>query len=167
MKIYRSHLYNELPDGTRDFYMLRYVFRTRWFSVRLHKIVRSDEDPHMHDHPFGFWSLLLSDSYTEHTPSGVRTWPRWSLVRRRATDLHRLELHRPVWTLVVAGPKTRAWGFDVDGTWVFWKDYLQRRNAERGGLLTRSRIDRDFTRAGRNVLLGAALLAWVLLAKYC
>ncbi len=136
-----SHLYDAQPDGTRDYYMLRYILRHPWGSVRLHKIVRSDLDPYMHDHPFDFVSVLLTGGYLEHTPAGSRRWRPLSIVRRRAADLHRLELDRPVWTLVFAKRKSREWGFDVDGQWVYWKDYLRRLRELRGGLPTRVSTD--------------------------
>jgi hypothetical protein len=65
----------------------------------------------MHDHPFDFVSVLLSGGYTEHTPAGVKRWPRFSVVRKGAEDAHRLEVDRPVWTLVFGGKVRREWGF--------------------------------------------------------
>lgn len=103
-------------------YMERWYLQTPWFTLRLHHILRSDEARALHDHPWDFWSVLLTGGYTEVTPTGTRYWPRWSLVRRRAEDLHRLVLDQPVWTLVWTGPKRRSWGFVIDGQWVYWQD---------------------------------------------
>lgn len=117
---YASHIG---PNGS---YMHRYIFRTPWFQIRLHHILRSDEDRHLHDHPFNFVSFLLSSGYWEETPLIVnglmgrqRRWcPRFSFVRRLAEDLHKLTLVEPTWTLVFAQLKRRDWGFQTEDGWV-------------------------------------------------
>jgi hypothetical protein len=103
-------------------YMARWYVQTPWFTIRLHHILRSDNAVSFHDHPWDFTSFLLSGGYTEVTPTGTRWWPRFSVIRRRAEDLHRLVLTRPVWTLVLTGPRRREWGFEIDGQWVHWQD---------------------------------------------
>lgn len=120
-----------------DPYMDRWVLGTPWFEIRLHHILRSDEDRDLHDHPWPFVSLILSGGYWEYRPSrepfcGVnRQWRRpWSIAYRRAEDAHRLKLTRPVWTLVFTGPRRRAWGFYTRRGWVHWRDYVTSRGAE-------------------------------------
>jgi len=123
MRFYRS----DLPG-----YMCRWVLETRWGTLRLHNILRSDDDRALHDHPWDFWSLILWGGYREFLPgllhSGNGTYApignqRWcgpgSLVKRSAADAHRIALvHGPAWTLVWTGPRVRRWGFYVDGAWV-------------------------------------------------
>jgi hypothetical protein len=113
-------------------YMHRWIFRTPWFTVRLHHILRSDDDRHFHDHPFDFTSFLLTGGYIEQTPlPGLppqfftirRHWPQFSIVRRKAEDLHKLTLTKPVWTFVISGPKRREWGFETEQGWVHWEEY--------------------------------------------
>lgn len=58
-----------------------------------------------------------------------RYHPRFSVIRHRAEDLHKLRLTKPVWTLVISGPWRRKWGFMTPQGWVHWKDYV---NAEPG-----------------------------------
>jgi len=99
-------------------------------TIRLHHILRSDEARALHDHPWDFWSFLLTGGYIEVTrhPLGHPGWiaeryrPRFSIVRRRAEDLHRLVLDEPVWTLVWSGPRRREWGFMLPTGWIHWKD---------------------------------------------
>lgn len=59
-------------------YMRRYLLRTPWFGVRLHRILRADTNPHCHDHPFSFVSIMLWGGYREELvlPDGskVRCW---------------------------------------------------------------------------------------------
>ncbi len=113
-KLYASHL------GS---YMRRWIFRHPWGTFRLHNILESDAGRDQHDHPFDFWSLILSGGYIEHRP-GCRCTKRritckWygpgSIVRRKAEDLHRLELFqgKPAWTFVISGRYRRMWGFLV------------------------------------------------------
>jgi hypothetical protein len=127
--IYASHIG---PGGS---YMRRYIFRTPWFTLRLHHILRSDDDRHLHDHPFDFTSFLLTGGYTETVPCDCgpgcpvqvrHWWPCFSIVRKKAEDLHCLKLDRPVWTLVFAGPKRREWGFATEDGWVHNEEYAGR-----------------------------------------
>lgn len=64
-------------DGTTDIYLRRFFIyprdkdfspnklKKRWY---LHKFYRGDEDPHLHDHPWPFTSLILTRGYFEETP---------------------------------------------------------------------------------------------------
>lgn len=42
-----------------------YIFRSKRFNVYLHRFHRSDDDPDPHDHPWDFWSFILSKGYRE------------------------------------------------------------------------------------------------------
>ncbi len=108
--------------------------------IRVHKILRSDDRTHYHDHPFDFVSFILKGGYVEYSGTTVqsppdreaiasititpkitlkRTYLPGSIVRRRAEDLHALELlDGPAWTLVFAGPIRREWGFETSDGWI-------------------------------------------------
>lgn len=102
--------------------------RNRWCNVYLHQILRSDDDRALHDHPWWNVSILLRGAYREVIPHPV--YPRTtthkrrsagSIVLRRATALHRLEVARgPVWSLFITGPRVREWGFACPQGWVRW-----------------------------------------------
>lgn len=113
-------------------YMKRWRLGPRWgLGLRLHHIVRGDGDREFHDHPFWFLSFILSGGYVEHRPGGAsRRFGPGSIVVRRATGLHRLELDRPAWTVVLRGPICRTWGFSTDRGWVPWHDFTAQREAE-------------------------------------
>ncbi len=141
-------------------YLIRWtLISTPWFRIFLHKILRSDDDRDLHDHPWPFATLLLWGRYTEHVP--VHTPPEWkerrfkpckmitksrmfgpgSLIFHKAEDCHRLDLElsaittdrgppidgywqfKPVWTLFIAGPRQREWGFHTPTGWVPWEEY--------------------------------------------
>jgi hypothetical protein len=138
---YRSHI--------RD-YMERWILRTPWGNLRVHHILRSDNDRHLHDHPFDFISFLVSGGYREEIPDPeepgytvCEMWPRFSLVRRKATDRHRLILDKPVWTIVAATHKKREWGFYTKSGWIHWRHYGGLVSPEEGRALTAKYRDQD------------------------
>lgn len=147
------HLYDR--DGAP--YMARYwliPYNRFGISARVHHILRSDEDRHLHDHPWWSVSIILRGGYFEKLPTtcgycGLEGCDRagsrkvWrgpgSVVFRRARDWHQLELdadylndwRRECWTLFVTGPKRKdhdpehaCWGFLVDGVKVPADVYL-------------------------------------------
>lgn len=133
------------PD--RSPYMRRWLFETRWFTVRLHHILREDYDrTTFHDHPWSFVSVLLRGAYAEWVPGGgPRGWPvfrgavgffrdapfgRRLLVFRPAEALHRITWvpKGGAWTLVLTGPKRRQWGFVEQAAWVDWRTWVKARH---------------------------------------
>lgn len=99
-------------------YMTRWVLDLRLFTVRLHCFHRSDDDRHLHDHPWWFVSVLIAGTYREWTETGVGPWRKLgSFAFRRALHKHRVEIQtgQPCWTVCVTGPIRRIWGFWVDG----------------------------------------------------
>lgn len=91
-------------------------------SARVHHILRSDDDRHFHDHPWNYTTIILRGGYFEVTPRVIngeivgedRKWyGPGSILRRKATHWHRLELPpgRTAWTLFIMGKKRNSWGF--------------------------------------------------------
>lgn len=125
-------------NGTRPYLERYYLISTRWISyiapslsyrIVLHRTLESD-DSGLHDHPWNWYSRLLSGGYWESTLEG-KFWRSskdgWR--KRTASDYHRLELddtsNEETWSLFVMGPKIKDWGFlSKDGQWVHWKEYL-------------------------------------------
>jgi len=139
--------YRLIPDRqTGEDYMHRYYMFLKDrkyfpFNVTLHKIVRSD-DPIMHDHPWGYMTIVLKGGYWEHTPvfnddgkilTEFQTWRGpGSIIKRKAGEYHWLELDEsvgPATTLFFMGKQQRDWGFLVQTKkglhrWIKWTDYL-------------------------------------------
>lgn len=134
-----------LSDVIAHDYMRRWIIKTPWVLLRLHKIMRGDARDHFHDHPFDFVSLILKGGYVEHRPD---TYPRWcfpgDIIRRRATDLHYLDLiDGPTWTFVIASPEYRRWGFRTENGWIDNSEYdawIAARGVERAQLQVRCKI---------------------------
>lgn len=124
-----------------DPYLLRWYLipRNRYINIYLHKFLKDDDDRALHDHPWWFVSLMVWGGYFEHSELERNTWKTFtkhrtapSIAFRRPTDRHRIELERtpvlnkpiPCWTIVVTGPKSRAWGFWCPKGFVPWFDFV-------------------------------------------
>jgi hypothetical protein len=117
--------HDALLTPTGGLYMRRYwIHRAAdGTSERYHHILVSDADPHMHDHPWDFDTLILDGSYTEHTATGSTVHPEGTRLHRDAIDAHRLDVDAPVWTHVTTSPFLRTWGFHTPDGWVDWRTY--------------------------------------------
>ncbi len=114
-------------------YLLRWfvIPRNRFFNIYLHCFLRSDEDFALHDHPWYNISIVLLERYFEHTPRGKFLRKPGSIVFRKGTSRHRIEL--PIinggmsycWSLFITGPRYREWGFWLEGkNFVSWRDHV-------------------------------------------
>lgn len=144
------------PTEATVLYLRRfYLFRSKWFGYNfgdlyLHQIVRSDDDPDPHDHPWGFFGLVLKGGYVDerwewgayrfadaHGQKGTRLGPWLEVVKplrfifRRATHTHRVLLNageqgeaKPAWTLIFTSGYKRDWNFLTKDGPVFWRHYL-------------------------------------------
>lgn len=116
---------------TGEPYITRVLF-PRIFGVRfmLHHIHRADNDRALHNHPWEWMrSLILCGSYTEERLDGTRRVRLWN--KLSGSSLHRItELHGEVWTLFVAGPRTKDWGFLVGKRIVPWRKYMAQKRTE-------------------------------------
>lgn len=130
------------PDNP---YLYRWILLRLPFgllSVYLHRIVRPDDDPDPHDHPWGFWMVrILEGGYWEQIdPDPRSTFPRWVALyydrRPGSWKINGRHLHRisgfldgveESWSLVIAGPQVREWGFvdRLTGCWVQWRKYIE------------------------------------------
>lgn len=94
-------------------------------GLRLHIIKGSDSARMFHNHPYNFHSLLIRGAYIEHTPDNVKRYHAGNINRKGIEDWHRLEIDRPVWSLVWCGPRRQDWGFwsgKVGDPYIPWRD---------------------------------------------
>lgn len=99
-------------------------------SVRLHCILREDEDRHLHDHPWDARTVILRGAYLEET----LTSKEWRLPGDTKAilfgEFHRISLvdaddgDPGVWTMFITWKYIGTWGFLVDGKKVDWRTYL-------------------------------------------
>jgi hypothetical protein len=98
----------------------------RWWSCRVHQILRSDDDRAFHDHPWNYMTIILNGGYTEHTPDGFKWYGPGSILFRSYQHRHRLVIPpgRECWTLFFMGRWRQTWGFFTEKGKIPWKQYL-------------------------------------------
>lgn len=114
-----QHQFDLVQRATGLVYLRRWwIIKTPWFGIILHRMDAPDARPELHDHPFGFLSIVLRGGYIER-----RLRPRESTIdethrvrfvnRVRPFDAHSIRrlLSVPTWTLLLVGPYRRTWGF--------------------------------------------------------
>lgn len=147
-----------IHDDCDDPYLIRFtIFELFGFSLKLHTIIRSDRERELHDHPWSFFSLILTGGYHEETPVNPKTYKfgnqtqkkwmgPWTFRFVKAPYPHRLDLgrelpanttgdtewiasfpERPCVTLVFMLPKFREWGFYSKLGWLHHKKYINGR----------------------------------------
>lgn len=98
-------------------------------SVRVHHIVRPDDDEHEHNHPWTARSVILRGGYVEERReeyAGGRlrcrgfTQPITPDVCHRITSVSM----GGAYTLFLTWGESQGWGFKVDGRIVPWREYL-------------------------------------------
>jgi hypothetical protein len=97
-------------------YLIRWKVETPVGSIRLHHWLGSDDKRAHHDHPWSFTTLVLRGGYTDSSPEGDEHLKAPAIRHRKATHRHTV-ITDPggAWTLLITGPKVRAWGFYVGG----------------------------------------------------
>lgn len=122
--------------GQYEHYIHRWFLipRNHIFNIYLHKLLLDDyEAPH--DHPWWNLSFILKGEYWETLATAelisnsryiinkeTKLRKRFSLILRRATDIHRLAVSKTTlgyaWSLFITGPTIRTWGFWGRYGWV-------------------------------------------------
>lgn len=111
-------------------------------SIRVHEILRPDDDKHLHDHPFDARTIVLKGWYAEERESDPHvecyrergyTGPITVGMFHRITDVSREgEYDTPDWDVmevcttlfITFGQEAEDWGFKVAGRKVPWQEYL-------------------------------------------
>jgi len=78
------------PDGG-PLFTRYFLIRTPFVALYVHHFHRSDNDRHVHDHPWSFFTLLLSGGYWEHIPKFAEQpdGPQVRVLRSRGSILWR------------------------------------------------------------------------------
>jgi hypothetical protein len=146
-----------IPDHCGNPYLIRFTLLELWgFELKLHVILKSDDDRELHCHPWSFITWILSEGYYEvlpgntryqadkfwgpdATPEGVhkvfdttrKVWHRASSIHfNRAPHPHLIELKdpkKPAVSLVFTWPRFRPWGFYTKKGWVAYDKYKRER----------------------------------------
>lgn len=101
------------------------------FSVRFHVIKAPDKDPHLHDHPWKFFTMVLEGGYwekrlTDHTIFQYHGFLSWYTLEpwesHKIIDLDPVKNYAI--TLFVMWPQIQNWGFLTDKGKIDRKDYF-------------------------------------------
>lgn len=107
--------------------------RHRWcpISIRVHHIVKPDDDRHLHDHPWNARTIILRGGYLEIVDRGdlglvMRGRDAGQTNRIGFGQFHRIAAVTDggAYTLFISGEHRGTWGFLVDGVKVPWRKYL-------------------------------------------
>ncbi len=121
-------------------YLLRWsLWLPFGYSIKLHEILRADEDRCEHDHPFWMLRIILWGGYTEVRDKKAylikpwRPWAPWRLYLIRGEFKHRiLSLNKgKSYTLAICGRNTGKWGFYTKTGWVDWRKFVDHAHAKR------------------------------------
>lgn len=131
----------DISDITGDNLYLR-----RWslwlpfgWSIKLHKIVRADDDRCQHNHPWLMIRIILVGGYIENrgtcsvTLKPWRPWIPWRIYVTPSKFKHRIAylLKESSWSLIICGPKVREWGFFTKEGWMHWKQFVHEVGSKR------------------------------------
>jgi hypothetical protein len=122
-------MYRKINDmAGENVYMRRWGLELFGYKIKLHQILRPDDDRCEHDHPYWMFRIILWGGYSEITANGFRPCYPGHMSYCPATYRHRIyRLHngKSSWSLVIAGPETREWGFFTAKGWVPWKKFIE------------------------------------------
>ena len=97
-------------------YLTRWGVETRFGSIRVHKWTGPDDDRAFHDHPWWFLTFVLRGGYTDVSPEGEERVSAPAIRFRPALHQHTVVPYpQGATTLLITGPKSRAWGFWLNG----------------------------------------------------
>jgi hypothetical protein len=101
------------------------------FNIMLHQILRDDDDRALHDHPWDNVSMVLSGKIRDVRFDGYTDLSAGDTLYREAASPHRIMVSPfsgPAWTMFVAGPKIREWGFHCPQGWRHWAEFVDSRD---------------------------------------
>lgn len=107
-----------ISDDKGSPYLIRWrVIQTPYAALYLHKFLRGDSDPFVHDHPWNFISIVLRGGYVEMRRNNMthKVYPRHV---KHINVMHTHDAHYistldrvPTWSLLLVGRRVRTWGF--------------------------------------------------------
>lgn len=101
------------------------IIQTPWFSLYIHRIYEADRDPHLHSHPWPFWTMILSGSYWERTERGNTLRTAWNTKTGGYDYFHKIDkiVDGPVTSIMIVGRRREDWYYKVDGQLVRFDQY--------------------------------------------
>lgn len=122
-----------LDFGGVNEYLLRWsLWLPFGLSLKLHRIIRADDDRCEHDHPWWFIRVILYGGYKEKIKGKVydrlpwRPWAFWRIYPCLPSFQHAIiKLNKKEnWSLVLCGRNKGTWGFITKQGWMRWDAFL-------------------------------------------
>lgn len=131
--------YTHLPGYMKRYWLLNAYESPSYHpwlpSVRIHHILRKDNDRHKHDHPWNARTVILDGFYDEEKViayNGPQEWTEHN--RREPGDTNAIDFGKyhsisavsegGAWTMFITFRYMGTWGFLVDGVKVPWREYM-------------------------------------------
>jgi len=125
-------------DGVVHFRRYRLI-ETPWFSIYIHHILESDQDKHLHNHPWHFSSYILYGGYeeTRYLNTNGRFVDYLSFTRIvkwktsfKINEFHKIKLLKNCcWSLVFTGKRINPeWGYLTEKGFIESNEYRIRKN---------------------------------------
>ena len=93
-------------------YLTRWLIDLRLFSIRVHHFVGSDDDRALHDHSWGFVTLILKGWYDDVGEHTTERMTPGTIRYRSAYHKHTVQTGPDgCWTIIFTGPRIREFGF--------------------------------------------------------
>lgn len=120
-------------------YLVRYYIfftdRNKFpFNIFIHKFMKGDDDEDPHDHPWGFFHIILSGGYWEEVPIDKesdfkkgfhKVWRNpgyWNIVDSSYTHRIDIDINKPKpWTIFIPFKHNNKWGFWVKNKTNEWQ----------------------------------------------
>ena len=109
------------------------------FGIRIHQILKDDDDRALHDHPWPNTSIVLKGGYWEIMPENESQDPSldhvlyskaWreagDIIERQANTRHRIVIPKgqTATSMFIMGKLEQDWGFYTPTGKVYWREYL-------------------------------------------
>lgn len=137
-KIKKFFLVKEIRSKEGELHFQRYrLLSSRWLRVYIHKICKSDEDSHLHTHPWSFFSFILKGGYKQkvmahpldYIPWDIEEYNRFDLIHMSRYEGHKITLTQsPTWTFVISYGSRGPWGYLTSEGFIDHKRYRQLKN---------------------------------------
>ena len=97
-------------------YLVRWFVDLRLFSIRVHHFIGSDDSRALHDHGWGFVTVILKGWYDDVGETKTERMKPGMIRYRPATHKHTVQVgEEGAWTIIFTGPRIRNWGYWVEG----------------------------------------------------
>jgi hypothetical protein len=98
------------PEVGEEFTRFQLI-KTPWFNLYIHRLKAETDPGRCHDHPWHFWTFIVSGGYWEETWHGWTWRGAGSLLFRWAKYSHNTVTKGVMWSIVLTSGRVRKWGF--------------------------------------------------------